>query len=75
MKNYAQIEELAKKRYGTDRFAWAKQRDGFCEGYKQAQSEQLMCNESLFTVDQIIDVINEHTVLDGENFRDYFDKK
>ena len=31
--------------------------------------------ELLFTTDEIIDRINEQTVLDGETFRNYFDKK
>jgi len=30
-----EIRKLAEERYGDDMHMWAKQRDGFCEGFKQ----------------------------------------
>ena len=42
MKNHEEIKELANQRYGTDINRWGAQRDGFYEGYKQAQAEQLI---------------------------------
>ena len=41
MKTEQEIKELAEKRYGTDMNSYGGQRDGFKEGYKQCQQEQL----------------------------------
>ena len=42
MKNWEQIKNLAEIRYGNDPYKYGGQRDGFKEGYKQAQNEQLI---------------------------------
>lgn len=41
----------------------------------EAISYSPSCTELLFTTDEIVDKIHEQTVLDGETFRDYFNKK
>jgi hypothetical protein len=45
MKSKEEIELLAKERYGSDLHLYAKQRDGFIEGYKAASTL-----ESLFDI-------------------------
>jgi len=42
-----QIRKLAENRYGNDINSYGKQRDGFVEGFKQAQ--QSLTNISCFT--------------------------
>ena len=42
MKTVEEIKELAEKRYGTDPHSFGGHRDGFKEGFKQAQEMQLL---------------------------------
>ncbi len=42
MKTVEEINELAEKRYGTNPHSFGGQRDGFKEGFKQAQELQLL---------------------------------
>jgi len=42
MKTVEEIKELSEKRYGTNPNSFGGQRDGFKEGFKQAQEMQLL---------------------------------
>ena len=47
----------------------------FEECWDKAINYSQCSTELLFNTNEIVDRINEQTVLDGETFRNYFDKK
>lgn len=84
MKAVEEINELAEKKYGTDQHSFGGQREGFKEGFKQAQELQLLqscVSDSMIGKSSIINAlvntmkINKETLGTYHNLRDTSYKK
>jgi len=83
MKTEEEIKELAEQRYGTDMNSYGGQRDGFKEGYKQCQQEQLnlhlvskreLLNDMLMNQEEIISSPIRFNGVSIEKLKQIFEK-
>ena len=68
------LEEAAEKRYGSDQFLWAKQRDGFIEGAKWQQERSYSEEEVIELVENFKKHLMKVPVNKMLNFKEWFEQ-